>query len=190
MSAIYYLVDTDKLEYFEIGKGAWANLFEQEIIKTEYHNELGELTYCVFSDPVHIFRCIDYAIGDNFSGDGSRRYEFIKRLTEKLFKFTRDRSLCLLSDSGNFNTDNYKCSGRLFSDDNFYSELAKNLEENLYLMDNEIWNLYNSWDKGDCSNIGMFKIFFIQMIKSEIETRGQYYQGDFDELLKTLRKPL
>ena len=59
--------------------------------------------------------------------------------------------------------------------------------ENLLNLENtEIQGLYQSWDKGDCSIIGLARIFLIQEIKKEIKIRGQHYDGQYDEILNSL----
>ena len=43
------------------------------------------------------------------------------------------------------------------------------------------------WDKGDCSSVGIVRILMIQTIEDEIKVRGIYYDGCYDELLKSIK---
>ena len=45
-----------------------------------------------------------------------------------------------------------------------------------------------SWDKGDCSKVGIIRILLIQEIGNEIRERGNYYDGCYDKLLESLNK--
>lgn len=49
-------------------------------------------------------------------------------------------------------------------------------------------SLYGSWDKGDCSLIGLIRILLIQEIEKEINERGIWYDGQYDEILNNLYK--
>lgn len=60
------------------------------------------------------------------------------------------------------------------------------IEGLLNLSDDNIRSRYGGWDKGDCSLIGLIRILLIQEIKKEISVRGDYYDGQYDEFLKTL----
>lgn len=60
------------------------------------------------------------------------------------------------------------------------------VEKFLNLDINEIQEMYMSWDKGDCSLIGLIRIFMIQEIKKEIKRRGVHYDGQYNELLDSL----
>jgi hypothetical protein len=42
-----------------------------------------------------------------------------------------------------------------------------------------------SWDKGDCSEIGLCEILLAQFIREHKEVNGLYYDTDFDKI--TLR---
>jgi hypothetical protein len=42
------------------------------------------------------------------------------------------------------------------------------------------------WDKGDCSKVGIVRILLIQTIENEIDDRGDWYDGCYDELLDSL----
>jgi len=61
-----------------------------------------------------------------------------------------------------------------------------NIEKLLDMEGEEIRSLYKTWDKGDCSIIGLTRILMIQEILKEIEERGKSYDGQYDELLKSL----
>lgn len=68
--------------------------------------------------------------------------------------------------------------------------ITRNDIENLLNLENSyIGNLYNIWDKGDCSTVGLARILLIQEIFKEIEVRdnpiGQY-DGQYDDLLESL----
>ena len=45
-----------------------------------------------------------------------------------------------------------------------------------------------SWDKCDCSRVGIVRILLIQTIEEEIKDRGEYYDGCYDKLLDSLNK--
>ena len=60
------------------------------------------------------------------------------------------------------------------------------IEELLELDNSYIKNLYNSWDKGDCSTIGLARMLLIQEILKEIELRNIHYDGQYDDLLESL----
>jgi len=64
------------------------------------------------------------------------------------------------------------------------SELDKFIDIN----SDKIRSLYGTWDKGDCSIIGLLRILMIQEIEKEINDRGQYYDGQYDEILLSLHK--
>jgi hypothetical protein len=42
-----------------------------------------------------------------------------------------------------------------------------------------------SWDKGDCSEIGLCEILLAQLIREHKEEHGLYYETDYDKI--TLR---
>lgn len=50
----------------------------------------------------------------------------------------------------------------------------------LDLNDVEINQLYLSWDKGDCSIVGLAEIYLYQCIKKHKEENGTYYNRDYD----------
>jgi hypothetical protein len=59
--------------------------------------------------------------------------------------------------------------------------------ENLLDLENpEIKTLYNSWDKGDCSMVGLIRILMIQEIHNHIRVNDIYYDGMYDEMLENL----
>lgn len=62
----------------------------------------------------------------------------------------------------------------------------KEIESLLDLNNNKIRQLYNSWDKGDCSKIGLTKILLYQNILEYIDNNGVYYDGEYDDLLEKL----
>ena len=60
------------------------------------------------------------------------------------------------------------------------------IEMLLDMENDEIRSLYNIWDKGDCSIVGLTRILMIQTIVNEIKKRDAYYDGEYDEILKAL----
>ena len=54
--------------------------------------------------------------------------------------------------------------------------------ELLDLENHEIKNLYNSWDKGNCSIIGLCEILLYQEIKKHKQENGEWYDRDIDEI--------
>ena len=62
------------------------------------------------------------------------------------------------------------------------------IEKLLDFSEPEIDSLYRSWDKGDCTIIGLARILLIQEIKKEIQDRGEYYDGQYNELLIALHE--
>ena len=50
-----------------------------------------------------------------------------------------------------------------------------------------IRQLYMTWDKGDCSLIGLIRILLIQEIEKEIKNRGEFYDGQYDDFLNFIR---
>jgi len=65
--------------------------------------------------------------------------------------------------------------------------MRNEIEKLLDLNNSYIRNLYNSWDKGDCSTVGLTRILLIQEIFKEIKVRdnpiGQY-DGQYDDFLE------
>jgi len=62
----------------------------------------------------------------------------------------------------------------------------KQIEELLDMENSNIRNLHNSWDKGDCSLIGLIRILMIQEIQKEKITRGVQYDGQYDDFLESI----
>ena len=54
--------------------------------------------------------------------------------------------------------------------------------ELLDLEDTEIKLLYNGWDKGDCSIIGLCEILLHQEIKKHKIENGDWYDRDVDDI--------
>jgi len=61
------------------------------------------------------------------------------------------------------------------------------VEELLDMNNENIKSLYMSWDKGDCSTIGLIRILLIQEIEKEIKNRGVYYDGQYDKFLDGIK---
>ena len=62
------------------------------------------------------------------------------------------------------------------------------VESLLDFNDVEIKQLYNSWDKGDCSLVGLAEIFLYQCIKKHKEENGMYYDTDYDDIILRIGK--
>ena len=56
------------------------------------------------------------------------------------------------------------------------------IESLLDLNDDEIKQLYNGWDKGDCSLVGLTEIYLYQCIKKHKQENGDYYDTDYDNI--------
>ena len=56
------------------------------------------------------------------------------------------------------------------------------VEKILHLNDPKIKRLYDSWDKGDCSLIGIVEILLYQSIHEHIKENGEYYNHDIDQI--------
>jgi len=56
------------------------------------------------------------------------------------------------------------------------------LESLLNFKDPEILELFWSWDKGDCSEVGLCEILLYQLIKEHKEKNGAYYDTDYDQI--------
>jgi hypothetical protein len=54
------------------------------------------------------------------------------------------------------------------------------------LEDDEIRSLYNSWDKGDCSLVGIVELYLFQCRKKHKEENGEYYDTDYDQIILRL----
>jgi len=61
----------------------------------------------------------------------------------------------------------------------------ENIENLLDLEDDDIKRLYMSWDKGDCSIIGLIEILLLQEIEKHKKENSSYYDIDYDQI--TLR---
>lgn len=65
---------------------------------------------------------------------------------------------------------------------------VNNVDENLTIKrlldfnDDEIRELYNIWDKGDCSLVGLTEIYLYQCIKKHKQENGDYYDRDYDNI--------
>jgi hypothetical protein len=70
----------------------------------------------------------------------------------------------------------------------------KQIIEGLLNLDNlEIKELYNDWDKSDCSLVGLVEIYLYQCIKNHKLENGSYYDTDYDNIhlrygLKTIKR--
>ena len=59
----------------------------------------------------------------------------------------------------------------------------KDIIESLLDLNNpEIKQLYNSWDKGDCSEVGLCEILLYQLIWEHKKENGAYYNRDYDQI--------
>lgn len=56
------------------------------------------------------------------------------------------------------------------------------IENLLDLSDDEINGFYGSWDKGDCSLVGLVEIYLYQCIKKHKQENGCNYDTDYDEI--------
>ena len=56
------------------------------------------------------------------------------------------------------------------------------IESLLDLNDDEIKQLYNVWDKGDCSLVGLTEIYLYQCIKKHKQENGVWYDTDYDNI--------
>lgn len=56
------------------------------------------------------------------------------------------------------------------------------IESLIDLSDVEIKSDYYSWDKGDCSEIGLCEILLKQLIKCHKVGNGNYYNTDYDNI--------
>ena len=67
---------------------------------------------------------------------------------------------------------------------NILEVTVNNVDENLTIKrlldfnDEEIAELYNIWDKGDCSLVGLTEIYLYQCIKKHKQENGDYYAGN------------
>ena len=60
--------------------------------------------------------------------------------------------------------------------------MREKIEALINLNDGEIKSLYDKWDKGDCSEIGLCEILLKQLIKEHKEENGEYYDRDIDNI--------
>lgn len=59
--------------------------------------------------------------------------------------------------------------------------LRKNQIESLINMEDPITKKnYMSWDKGDCSEIGLAEILLAQLIREHKMEHGEWYNSDYD----------
>lgn len=56
------------------------------------------------------------------------------------------------------------------------------IESLLDFKDEEIKQLHCSWDKGDCSLVGLSEIYLYQCIKKHKQENGEYYDTDYDQI--------
>ena len=56
------------------------------------------------------------------------------------------------------------------------------LEELLDLDNPDIKRLYDSWDKGDCSTVGLIEILLVQEIAKHKQANGEFYDTDYDQI--------
>ena len=56
------------------------------------------------------------------------------------------------------------------------------IESLLDLKDEEIKQLYYTWDNGDCSLVGLTEIYLYQCIKKHKQENGAYYDTDYDQI--------
>jgi hypothetical protein len=56
------------------------------------------------------------------------------------------------------------------------------IESMLNMEDSITKQHWMSWDKGDCSEIGLCEILLAQLIREHKEANGLYYDTDFDKI--------
>ena len=66
--------------------------------------------------------------------------------------------------------------------------MINTIEKLLNMEDSTTRSNWMSWDKGDCSKVGVVRILLIQTIEEEIKERGDYYDGCYNKLLDSLNK--
>ena len=55
--------------------------------------------------------------------------------------------------------------------------------ESLLNMEDPVTKLhYMSWDKGDCSEVGLCEILLAQLIREHKQENGEWYNRDFDQI--------
>jgi len=62
------------------------------------------------------------------------------------------------------------------------NRIILHIEYLLNMQDPEIRSLYMSWDKGDCSEVGLCEILLYQLIKKHKEDNGANYDTDYDQI--------
>ena len=59
----------------------------------------------------------------------------------------------------------------------------RNAIESMLDMDDPITKRnYMSWDKGDCSEVGLCEILLSQLIRQHKQENGYYYETDYDQI--------
>jgi hypothetical protein len=56
--------------------------------------------------------------------------------------------------------------------------------------DPHILNLWMTWDKGDCSIVGLLEILLHQEIKKHKKENGEYYDRDYDKIILRCRESI
>jgi hypothetical protein len=56
------------------------------------------------------------------------------------------------------------------------------IESLINLNDPAIESLYNRWDKGDCSEVGLCEILLRQIINEHKAENGSFYDTDYDQI--------
>lgn len=60
---------------------------------------------------------------------------------------------------------------------------TRNRIESMLDMDDPITKRnYMSWDKGDCSEVGLCEILLSQLIRQHKKENGDYYDRDYDQI--------
>jgi len=62
------------------------------------------------------------------------------------------------------------------------------IERLLDFEDEDVKGFYRSWDKGDCSVVGLIEILLFQEIKKHKASNGPYYDQDYDQIILRYRK--
>ena len=63
----------------------------------------------------------------------------------------------------------------------------EDIEKLLDLDDDVIKSLYNAWDKGDCSIVGLIEILLYQEIQKHKVENGLYYDTDYDNIILRIK---
>ena len=61
-------------------------------------------------------------------------------------------------------------------------KMRDRLEVMINKNDEEIKSMFNTWDKGDCSEIGLCEILLYQLIKEHKLEHGINYDTDYDNI--------